>query len=140
MAARSRAQPSAARASACCTKAAYNSLQDESVSPRRPDMSILGMVWRNDFPKICLIIARRAVCQTQFKIARRKLRRESTRPKIGCVNGDNCRAVVSRHFIPAFHRNALQYFLRTLSDDALTRDNAPRYSALVDVFARSGAG
>ena len=43
-------------------------------------------------------------------------------------------------FCSAFHRNALQYFLRTLSYDALTRDNAPRYSALVDVFARSGAG
>ncbi len=43
-------------------------------------------------------------------------------------------------FCSAFHGNALQYFLRTLSYDALTRDNAPRYSALVDVFARSGAG
>ena len=43
-------------------------------------------------------------------------------------------------FHSAFHRIARQYFLRTLSYDALTRDNAPRYSALVDVFARSGAG
>src|SRR5204863_6649714 len=82
MAARLRGQRNGARAPACCNRAAYKA-------------SISGMVWRNDLQKSCLIIARRAVCETQFKIARRKSRRENTRPKIGCVNGDNCRAAVS---------------------------------------------
>ncbi len=38
---------------ACCIKEAYNSPQDGSASPRRPEMSILEMVSRNGLPRSC---------------------------------------------------------------------------------------
>src|SRR4030095_2011383 len=75
MAARLRAQLNAVRAADCCSRAAYK-------------VSISGIIWRNDLPKSCPIVARRGFCQTQFTIERRKLQRESTEPKAGCESAE----------------------------------------------------
>src|SRR6266480_3193598 len=73
MGAKAREQHSDAPDAVCFSKAASN-------------MSILGMVWRNDSQKSCLTIARRGICQTQSDIERRKLSRKDTELKIGCVS------------------------------------------------------
>src|SRR5205823_8387793 len=83
MGAKSREQHSDAPDAVCFSKAASN-------------MSILGMVWRNDLQKSCLTIARRGICQSQFDIERRKLSRKSTELKIGCVNDESSSASCRR--------------------------------------------
>src|SRR6266496_412564 len=82
MTVRLQAQRNGAPARACCTRAASNA-------------SILETVWRNDLRKSCLAIATCGVCRKQFTIGHRKSRRESTEPKVGCGNAENCRASVS---------------------------------------------
>src|SRR5439155_18267432 len=120
MGARSREQHSDAPDAVCFSKAASN-------------MSILGMVWRNDSQKSCLTIARRGICQTQWDIERRKLSRKDTELKIGCVNDERSSASCRDYRLAAGRVRPTGGLAacapqKICERDALTTDKPPLYS------------